>query len=142
MSIRIFHIQTELSLEDLTSLVATTFQVPRFSERDSANYPGGRYFKGTAQELTFKIAQESDAEWSDFQFWMVVSTTRKNDETDSVDPVFATTCDEIVRKLLCADLGVGRETSHNETDIQREIFQLDTSGNVLCTVEKKPLSKG
>jgi hypothetical protein len=126
------HIKSGQSLAGAAAEVFGLLGVERYQEHESDSYPGGSYFKGEKDGLTFKVSVEDDVGYDDYQYWVVVSTGAGSGR-NLVDEV-----ERVAAELSRAGLAVSRGPGPNEESDTREVYSLDPAGRLVKRREPVP----
>ncbi len=121
----IWHLRSDLPLDEAARRVFAALSVASFEERDSENYPTGRYFLGRGPFGKIKVALESDAGFEDCRYWVVVSRAAR--------PAGAA-----AQALAAAGLWVCRELPPSAGSARREVFEPLPDGRVTRREENAP----
>jgi hypothetical protein len=79
MIVTIFHIKSKKNISDFAADIFSTLGIDDFSKHESLNYPPlNTYFQAQQGVTTYKVCAEDDADYSDFQYWLIVTKQRSN----------------------------------------------------------------
>ena len=122
----LLYLATPDPLPDVASRVFAALGVTESEERDSDNYPGGNYFRGSNGAFEIRVSRESpdDPFYGDFQALVYIRAPSN----------LATPPDEVAQlaavELLRAGLRVAQEQGSTPQKARWRVFSLDAAGKL------------
>lgn len=125
MPTRNVYIRSSLDAKQTAERVFSALSIDTWQERDSDNYPDGFYYLGKSGELEVAVSSDESVAFHEYPF--LVTLTLATSSPFNIDEVL----DLMVVELLKAGFSAAREVSYKEGVVEREMFGLDTSSNLV-----------
>jgi len=135
MPTRNVHIRSPFDAAQTPRQVFRALSIPNWEERDSDNYPDGSYYLGQGGEVELKLSAGGHAAFEEFPYAIAVHTGTESPL--SIDEVL----DLMIGELLKAGFGVAREIHYKDGVVERELYSLDRSSNLVKSRDTVPIAE-